>query len=455
MSPTAQSLILAVSLAAGCDRPPPEGGASGRGDASEAAFTVRDSAGVEIVVNHAPERPRGRFWTFDREPAFVLGGKTNLGGDAPRIGPGDTVSGAIWRVVGIARLADGRIAVLSSENGQLYLFEPSGRLSKTIGRKGRGPGEFSRPQHLWYLPPDTLVVWDRWMGPITRFDTAGRVLERRSIDLGTALERLPGEASVESRTIALPDGSFLVEVVSRDADFDRPPDDTRIRYPPVEYVRLDEAYTAISLGSWEGRERWVVPERFGELSPVAGSYLAGIDYLYPTSLVSHVAAGGHPPAIYVSGGDSNEIRQFSLDGTLVRIIRRTTSPVRVTERAWRQKAWRVLSVVNGGAAWDRPLVEAMPKWDSYPPLHGMIVDSEGRLWVREWSEAETGAPDRWSVFSPQGRWLGVLDAPANPARPPDLGHCQRCWVGKDFFLTVTRDDLGIERVEAYRIRRGG
>ena len=55
-------------------------------------------------------------------------------------------------------------------------------------------------------------------------------------------------------------------------------------------------------------------------------------------LDSHIAVGGDPPSVYVTNGDRNEIRQFSGDGSLVRIIRRTTPLVPVTARA--DRAWR-------------------------------------------------------------------------------------------------------------------
>ena len=264
-------LVLSVSTGAvGCDRVPRGEDAPDPGShVSEASFTVHDSAGVEIVVNHAPERPRGQFWTLDPNPVVVLGGGSGLTAATGRTDARDTVTGAIWRVSGMARLVDGRVAVLSSENRQLYLFEPSGALSRTIGRRGRGPGEFSRPQHLWYLPPDTLVVWDQWMGAVTRFDTAGRVLERRTIDLGRALAELPDQANPESRTLPVPDGSFIAHVQLRDTGRVRPRDYELVRHHPEEYVRLDKEYVAISFGTWGGPEHWTVPEEFGKAAPIS------------------------------------------------------------------------------------------------------------------------------------------------------------------------------------------
>ena len=165
------TVAVAITVTA-CDRAPRDGS-----DSAEApTFTVWDSADVEIFENHAPEHATGQFWTIDPEPEFVLGGTEDLNAM-----PNDSAQ-LIWRVVGLARLADGRVAVLSSENQQLMLFEPSGELSRIIGRPGEGPGEFTRPERLQYLPPDTLVVWDYHMTSIDYFDTAGTLLKERSVD---------------------------------------------------------------------------------------------------------------------------------------------------------------------------------------------------------------------------------------------------------------------------------
>ena len=193
--------------AGACDDSP--GGDAG---VAGAAFTVWDSAGIEIVENHAPEYPPGQFWTLDPEPEIVLGG--GVGGGRAR--PGGAGGAAardsaelIWRVVGIARLEDGRVAVLSQGNHQLYLFEPSGELSTVIGGRGEGPGEFDRPQLLQYLAPDTLVVWDYWFAPASYFDTGGALLKERTIDLLELMARVPG-SSAESQVIPFGNGSFVV-----------------------------------------------------------------------------------------------------------------------------------------------------------------------------------------------------------------------------------------------------
>ena len=412
--------------------------------------TSYDSSGVQIVLNHAPENADGRFWTFDADPEFVLGGE-----------PDRDTSGAIWRVRGLARLTDGRIAVLSSGNSQVQLFSPSGALVKTIGRRGEGPGEFLRPKRMRYLPPDTLMVWDEWMGPVTSFDTTGSVLERRTIDLGRALERLPGAGS-GAPIVPLPDGSFVAGINVGSPESEPPKAGDRVRHHSMRYMRLDEAYATADFGSWPGPDSYAVPEGLSGISPFARWFLSAWDNLFLIEVVNtYITAGGRPVSIYIGDGERNEIRQYALDGTLVRVIRRTIDPVPRSgraHRAWQRNRIRYLMAVNEDASWVRPIVEAVPGEPYYPAFAGLTVDAEGYLWVREWSESETGWPDQWSVFSPEGRWLGVLRGPPNATGPAgsDLFLCGEivpCWIGADYFLALRMDELGVERVEGYRLRR--
>ena len=428
----ASALILSAAVGfTGCD-----GGRSTLGFVGGTAVTVRDSAGVEIVENHEPEHPPGAFWTLGEEPEFVLGGA------------GSDIGANIWKVRDIARLADGRIAILSQGNHQVFLYEPSGLLSKVIGGRGRGPGEFVRPERMQYLPPDTLAVSDYSMGPVTYFDTAGTVLRTRPIDLARTLDLLP-ERSAEHPRTPLPDGSFVVAAWQHDPQFERPREGEVYRYPSVEFLRIDSLYTARSLGVWDGLEWWSVPKTVQEMSATASPETQTFHLLD-----SHVAVGGDPPSIYITNGDRNEIRQFSGDGSLVRIIRRTTPPVPVTARA--DRAWRrrmISLAMSLGQDYLKPFVESLPRRDSWPAVATLVVDTKGHLWAREWSDSESGVPDRWSVFSPRGRWLGVLVGWS------DLFLCRSpsapCWIGDDLFLLVRHGDHGVERVEGYAIRSDG
>ena len=418
-STLAVSIVVAIT-GSGCGQPP-----SGESAAeAEPTFTVWDSAGIEIVENHAPVHAVGEFWTFDTVPEIVLGGSEDLSALA------NDSTQLIWEVVGLARLEDGRIAVLSSMGKQLLLFEPSGALSRAIGRAGEGPGEFRKPESLQYLPPDTLVVWDYFMSSISYFDTAGNLLRERRVDQARLRE---AGASGESFVRPLPDGAFVVSVAGGPDNelfelkgWNRRTSSLMTYDARVDYARIDDSYRPQVLGPRSG-----------------------------------IATGGDPPSIYLSGRGRNEIRQLSLDGVLLRIIRRTTDPIPVTDRAYRNIVERAyLSAEVMGSPVPRDIVEQMvEREETHPPTAGVLADPEGYLWVREWSGSESGTPDQWSVFNPEGRWLGVLPFPwaPGPAEPNSCGGNRRvlCWVDRAFFLVVRQDELGVERVEGYRIRRGG
>ena len=430
---SALNATVAVAIAVtACDRIPRDGSDS----ADMPGFTAWDSAGVEIVENHAPQYAEGRFWTIDPEPEFVLGGSEDLGVLA------NDSSQLIWEVVGLARLEDGRVAVLSSEGRQLLLFEPSGKLSGTIGRAGRGPGEFTRPEHLQYLPPDTLVVWDYHMTSIDYFDTAGKLLKERSVDHGRLREMVHG-ASGESLRLPLPDGSFVVSVLARELN----PESLESRCPPGRILMPPIGPTGVEPGPYVERT-W------------PASAYTRVDSAYSAQWLGcsgTIAAGGDPLSVYVEGKDGSEIHQFTLEGVLLRIIRRTTDPVPITDRARAATDDRIAREFEA-----RDLPPPPPGWphagaDTYAWIAGLMVDTKGYLWVQEWSASEKGIPDQWSVLSPEGRWLGVVAVPVDPG-PMDPTRCSwssSCWMDRDYLLTLRVDELGIERVEAYRIRRDG
>jgi len=265
-------------------------------------------------------------------------------------------------------------------------------------------------------------------------------------------ERVPNASEMVRMT--LPDGSFIVGLIDREAPGAgrrEPSPGSTFRWMPEEYVRVDHEYGTHSFGRWGGMEMWV-PDN---------DAAAGFDIPFvPTFAVdSHIAAGGDPLSVYIGEGDRNEILQFSPGGELVRIIRRTNDPVPATDGA--HAAW-MDAMLAMGETFDEPvprgIFDGMPRRASHPPVAGLVVDTDGYLWVREWSASEKGVPDRWSVFSPRGRWLGILTVPHDP-EPLDLFMCYKffvpCWVDRHMFLTVRRDELGVERVEGYRIRKGG
>ena len=385
------------------------------------AVTIRDSAGIEVVDNHAPEWDEGSAWTVAPTPEIVIGGQHGaVDADSSHL---------VWRIGDVVALSDGRVALLTRGEKRVFVFESSGAFSRSIGRVGEGPGEFRRPEHLQVLPGDTLVVWDLMLGPVAYFDPSGKLLRDWGIDVEAlfAATRKPNRWSPERVHLPLADGSFIVEASLIPGDF-IPPLGEPYR-APVELVRIDSDYTAHSLGRWEETEH-IYLQSGGP---------PGLPFPFGVQL----AAGGTPLSVYVTNTDRYEVHQYSSTGVLGRILRRTADPIPIT--AGDVEEWKdVLGGSREWAAWDRAMAELPPR-EFRPPIVGLLVDSGGYLWVKDRYSLDL-ARSEWSVFDPAGRWLGSLEIP--------LGHVE--WIGEDMVLGVNQDpDTGVQVVEGYRLNRHG
>ena len=153
-----------------------------------------------------------------------------------------------------------------------------------------------------------------------------------------------------------------------------------------------------------------------------------------------MAAGGTPLSVYITNTDRYEIHQYSGTGVLRRILRGSVDPVPVTANEIQQ--WKDAHARSPDwSSWDRATPEFLPRVRT--PNTGLLVDSEGCLWVLDRHSADLSETE-WSVFDPRGHWLGTLEMPLVRVE----------WVGKDLILGVRQDpDTGVQVVEAYRLNR--
>jgi hypothetical protein len=165
--------------------------------------------------------------------------------------------------------------------------------------------------------------------------------------------------------------------------------------------------------------------------------------------------------------DRPEIRVFDQYGRLVRLIRwlQEVEPVTLADRGlYNRKREKWLARFP-------QVEEAVPELETYqaiptekPLLLTVLVDDEGNLWAREYPASVAGRadlydygdpdapfrenpgpdqePERWRVFSPSGRFLGLVQVPAALA----LRAIQNGQIG-----AVWRDDLDVERVRFHRL----
>lgn len=406
------SFLLASALAgSACDR--------NLANQQSPGFAVRDSAGIQIVENHAPGWEAADAWTLHPEPEFVIGGATG------EFGAREDSSHLVWAIVGAAPLSDGRVAMLSSRGDRKVLvFERSGSFFASFGREGRGPGEFHYPEHLQVLPGDTIAVWDYMFRPVNYFSPSGVLLKQRPVDYGAvaAATRSTDQTAGETVRQPLPDGSFIVEVLRPGWEIPIP---GGIYRQPTGYVRIDSNYSAHSFGWWDGVEHIDANVPFP-----------------PFPVKSIVSGGGSPLSVYVTNGDRYEIHQFSPTGIRQRILRRTVDPIPITSKDMEEWTAQLKAdaAARGWSGWEQA-VNAVPLGRLQPPILELRVDTQGYLWV---AEHAVHGRSQWSVFDARGRWLGGIEVPATWIH----------WIGEDLIIaTHTDSELGIESIRGYRLDR--
>lgn len=100
-----------------------------------------------------------------------------------RVGPDNDEDLGVWGGAGVvARAAkNGEVYVLDPAEQRLVVISADGKIQRTIGGKGEGPGEFINPTNFSILADGSFVVSENRQGLHVRnyFDAAGKFVERK------------------------------------------------------------------------------------------------------------------------------------------------------------------------------------------------------------------------------------------------------------------------------------
>ena len=391
-----RNVWIAGLLAVGC-------GGSG---VTRSGVTRSDSAGVEIVQNDAPAWAEGAGWRLSAEPRLEIG---RAEGDLPYI---------FSRVAGAVRLEDGRIVVADGQSSEVRFFDAQGRFLLKVGRKGKGPGEYTYLGPVDRCAGDSITVFDiGWQLKV--YDEAG-ILGRE--------ERLlqPGTNSTPYKLACSRTGEFLITGWGELMSGGRPIIGLFRTAAPV-YVLGRTGELELALGEYPSSER---------LGSEHGSRP------HPFGKTTVLTLGDS--AIYIGTADRFEIRVLDMTGKLTRLIRAPEGDRAITSKdVDRYRETRLASVrvearpEAGREMRNMALPEALP---AYADLR---LDRAGFLWVQDW--VRPGATDiTWVVFDPSGQMLGRVRQPLA---------FRITEIGRDYVLGVTRDELGVERVTLYDLHK--
>lgn len=396
-----QRFVLCVQLVSICL-------AACGGDVGEpSSFVVRDSGGMQIVVNHAPAWRDGEAWRI---------GERRL-----RIGvvEGDP-SYQFANVTGAARLTDGTIVVADGGSQQLRFYDEAGRFLRSFGGPGGGPGEFTGLSGLGRTPADAIWAYDFSLRRLTWTDAAGRQVRTTQLD---------PEPPTLSPIGPLPDGTFVMKQLWGSKTGDDQPR-TGLQREPTAYVRFDSLGALIdTVGTFPGRELVITIEKGRGVmsSPLFGRTSVGV-----------IRRG----ALIVGDQETFEFATYAADGTYLGRTRLAhPAPSLGPDEIRDHIEFLIESSPPEKRAYMESSLESLPVPEARPAYGGFVEDDRGFLWVSEWSQYPA-VPHTWTVLDPDDRWLGDLTLPES-FFPRDIG--------PDWLLGTESDELGVEYVALYSL----
>ncbi|MDE2763686.1 MAG: hypothetical protein OXQ94_00315 [Gemmatimonadota bacterium] len=384
-----------------------------RQDSTALRSETTDSAGIEIIENARPPDDSRLGWRIGPEPAVSIG---RVEGDDPYLLHG--VSDAMM-------LGDGRIVVANSGTQELRVFNESGTHLATWGGEGEGPGEFSWLGAIEPWPGDSIIAWYGPRRDISVFGADGNYGRgftfEANDDEATLWALVPQATTRNGLILAMHDPHLLITVTAE--------------------VRDSEGRRLSSLGSYPGQE-------------MAMATATMADAILFSVRLPRTTWGD----LFVIGPtDRYELKAFTDDGTLARIVRRGHEPRTVTRAHIDAHVEEILSPpypddwteseIASYLVEERQRYRVAPVVEHFPAFASLMTDALDHLWVEEYEIPGEERPGvLWTVFDPEGRVLGFVETAEG---------LEVYEIGEDYILGRATDELGVEFVQVWPLDRPG
>ena len=401
----------AVFIACGTDADPPE----------STPETVIEAIGDTTVVRTLS----GSVWGTEATlvPEVTIGRMD---------GPEEYLFGGI-RSIAVAD--DGTVYVLDFQAQHVRVFDSLGVYVETLGRRGEGPGEFTRPEAIAALPDGRLAVRDLGNQRVTVFGPGQGEVADWSYT-GSLYTLSPLYTDEHGRTYLLA------------GDLDR----------------ADDLVMEIIVLGPDGTHLDTVPTPSNDYeAPGVRAEAPGLSVTYGVPFTPRFHWTVHPSGHFLTGLSSDYRIELARDDGILRIERsQDPVPTADAERAYqRDLTVGRIRMSLPDWEWDGP---AIPEYK--PFFRALLAGRDGRIWVQLSTEGhpvdnlghdpeDPGSfpvtweeETRYDVFEPDGTYLGAVVAPDEfSGFPVPVFSGDRVWA-------VTEDEQGVQRVVRYRVRRG-
>lgn len=317
------------------------------------------------------------------------------------------------RVAGVRLVGDSRVAVADGGSRTIRVYGLDGRLERQWGGDGEGPGEFVFISGLWLREPDTLVVYDSGKARLTAFRTQGEMLPRITTFRAD-------DGSVEVYLGRFADGAHALAWIRRQQR-----DETTITPDHMRFGRFG-------------------PD--GNFEELLGEDLGMRRLGSPIPFSAHFLGVVLRDAVYHTDGMDSEIRVTSESGERLGAIQADVDRWGFKEASSRFEA----SLDSAGVRRFREL-RGTPGLDSVPSISELLLDSEQLLWLKRY---EPAVDSHWQLRQRTGgEWL-VIEPDGNAAARVSVPTGFRLMdVRGEYVAGMSRDGLGVERVEVRRLTR--
>ena len=313
----------------------------------------------------------------------------------------------------------GRVYVVDSKPATIKVFTPDGKLVRSIGHEGEGPGEFR--VGFIAIRDDHLVLQDPQLSRTTVWDTAG-----------TYLRSWHSSCCYWSEIQVDKDNLIYIPTADVSAKDQKSRGNPYVRWT-LEGVVKD----TIWVPSAESEKYWTVSSSTGKGKMMMST---GIPFM-PSQIHALHPEGG---VIYAWTGTYSLVRSMTGHDS-ARVFGRNWTPEPLSD-AERHGAVEK-AIKQAGDNWDQTVLRAAFKLEDVPTklpaFLNLHIDQSGRVWARRYSADTTSS--RYDVFDSTGAYLGPVTV---PLRLREWG--TQAWT-RDGVVTVIEDEEGRPTVVSLRV----
>lgn len=313
--------------------------------------------------------------------------------------------------------SEGKVYVLDQKANNIKIFNSSGKFVRTIGRRGRGPGEFNAPHHFTFAK-DRLVIWDQGNYRICTISPEGKFL--KSIKF-----RMLGAWPYKLRS--LPNGDIIIERLKLSFS-DKPQDFSLEIFSPD--LKLKKVFHSEKVWTYKYSQK-------------ARKSLPAPFYFY---IYWDIAPDGK---IVMGFSENNKIEYHEPFDGILSSFSHPYEPVKVNEQDKKEFLDGITYVIDGRRA---PYPDVFKKNTEFPKFKpaffNILVDSQGNILVSRYRNNRNEDYRSFDVFNSDGNFINTVQFTGISSFPKNF-HLV-CFINNYVWIADTDDD-GLYKLTKYKI----